>query len=74
MPVLVINVTKSPVVMKAGTVVSDLDPALVCEASDTSGSVDLQGPDPQLLDMVDKVDRSVGDTDRRRLVSLLTEF
>ena len=33
-----------------------------------------QGPGPTLLGMVDDVDESVSDEDRRRLVSLLTEF
>ena len=73
-PVRVINVTRSPVVMKAGTVVSDLDPAWACETPDTSSSADCHGPGPELLGMVDGVDESVSDNDRRRLISLLTEF
>ena len=70
-PVRVTNVTRSPVVMKAGTVVSDLDPAWACETSDTLSSTDCHGPGPELLGMVDE---SVSDNDRRRLISLLTEF
>ena len=72
-PVRVINVTKNPVVVKAGTIVSDLDPAQVC-AAQNEVTASAQGPGSTLLGMVDNVDKSVGDEDRRRLVSLLTEF
>jgi len=72
-PVRVINGAKNPVVVKAGTIVSDIDPAQVCAAqNETTASA--QGPGSILLGMVDNVDKSVSDEDRRRLVSLLTEF
>jgi len=72
-PIRVINVTKNPVVVKAGTIISDLDSAQVCAAqNETTASV--QGLGSTLLGMVDYVDKSVSDEDRHRLVSLLTEF
>jgi len=64
---------KNPVVVKAGTIISDLDSPQVCAAqSETTPSV--QGPGSTLLGMVDNVNKSVSDEDRRRLASLLTEF
>jgi len=73
-PVRVINVTKSPVAVKAGTVISDLDPAQVCEVSDATAATPEKSPGPELLGMADEVDDSVSDADRRRLVMLLMEF
>ena len=70
-PVRVINVTKNPVSVKAGTVISDLDSAQVCDVQNEAVASE-QGPGPTLLGMVDDVDESVSDEDRRRLVSLLT--
>jgi len=72
-PVRVINVTKNPVVVKDGTIVSDLDSAQVC-ATQNETTASVQGPGSTLLGMVDNVDKSVSDEDQRRLVSLLTEF
>jgi len=72
-PVRVINVTRSPVVMKAGTIISDLDSAHMCGVQN-GGTTSGQGPGPTVLGMVDNVDESVSDEDRRRLVSLLTEL
>ena len=42
-PVRVINVTRSPVVMKAGTIISDLDSAQVCGVQN-GGTTSGQGP------------------------------
>lgn len=72
-PVRVINVTKNPMVMKAGTIISDLDSAQVCGVQNGGIRVG-QGPGLTPLGMVDNVDRSMSDEDRRKLVSLLTEF
>jgi len=72
-PVRDINVTKNPVVVKAGTIISDLDSAQVCAAQNEATAF-AQGPGSTLLGVVDNVDKSVSDEDRRRLVSLLTEF
>jgi len=72
-PVRVINVTKSPVNVKAGTIISDLDSAQVCTVQNEAAA-STQGPGSTLLGMVDNVDKSVSDEDRHRLASLLTEF
>ena len=72
-PVRVINVTKTPVAVRAGTVVSDLDSAQVCGVQNEP-KVTGQEPGATLLGMVDEVHESVSDEDRRRLSSLLTEF
>jgi len=61
------------VIIKAGTIISDLDSARVCGVQN-GGTTSGQGPGPTVLGMVDNVDESVSDEDRRRLVSLLTEF
>jgi len=66
-------VTKNPVVVKAGTIISDLDSAQVC-ATQNETTASAQGPGSTLLGMVDNVDKSVSDEDQRRLVSLLTEY
>jgi len=73
LPVRVINITKSPVIVKTGTVVSDLDSAQVFGVQNQS-TVTSQGPGATLLDIVDEVDESVSNEDRRRLASLLAEF
>jgi len=51
-PVQVINVTKNPVVVKAGTIVSDLDSAQVC-AAQNQATASVQGLGSTLLGMVD---------------------
>ena len=60
-------------VVKAGTIVSDLDSAQVC-AAQNEATPSVQGPGSTLFGMADTVDKSVSDEDRRRLASLLTEF
>lgn len=75
-PIRVINVTRKPVTMEAGTIVADLSEAEVCEVqgeTETDCEVN-ECPGATLLGMVDDVDETVTNEDRRRLVSLLTEF
>jgi len=69
----VINITKNPVIVKAGTIISDLYSAQVCFVHNKAAA-SMQEPDSTLLGMVDNVDESVSDGDRHRLGSLLTEF
>ena len=72
-PVRVVNLNNKPVDICAGTLVSDLEPVEVCGTQE-GNPLETGCEDTTLRDMVDGVDRSVSDGDRRRLLAVLKEF
>ena len=72
-PVRVVNLNKKPVNIFAGTLVSDLEQVEVCSTQEEN-PVEVGCEDTTLRDMVDGVDETVGDEDRRRLLAVLSEF
>ena len=73
-PVRVVNLNKCPVTVRAGALVSDLEPAEVCGATESSSSPGDGTDDTVLRSMVDGVDESVRTEDQQRLLSVLKEF
>jgi len=72
-PVTLVNLTKVAVKLDKGAFVSALEPVSVCGASEEAPA----GPEAEgsvLHDMVSRVDDTVEDPDRRRLLSLLKEY
>ena len=68
------NTLSHPVKLTAGSVITDLEAATVCDAATDGEDTATPEDDPILIDMVDRVDDSVSDEDRAKLMSLLTEF
>ena len=73
-PVRVVNVSSEPVMLKAGTVVADLEAVQVCTTEEVATAEVNENQDSELVGMVDNVDSSVDDEKRSELLTLLTEF
>ena len=73
-PVRVMNTKTEDINLKAGTVISNLEPVDVCE--NPQGEAEDNDPhlDVLLKEMVARVDESVSAEDRKHLLSLLREF
>jgi hypothetical protein len=73
-PVRVMNVLSHPITLQVGAVISALEPVDVCGSEGDAVGECCRGDDPVLLDLVNRVDKSVNPDDRRRLLELLKEY
>ena len=73
-PVRIMNVSGNDIVLKAGTVVSDIKPFEIVDVSGTCNSVKTEEGDIIIDDMLSKIDNSVPENVKHSLKSLLTEY
>jgi hypothetical protein len=72
-PIRVMNITKKPIAMQAGTVIADLQPVTPC-SSDILTQPTSASKENILRDLVENVDEAVGPEYKERLRHLLMEF
>ena len=73
-PVRVMNVLSHPIALQVGAVILALEPVDVCGSREDAVGACCRSDDPVLLDLVNRVDKSVNPDDRRRLLELLMEY
>jgi len=73
-PVRVLNVKEYPITVSAGAVVSPLELVEVIDEGQEVAETSSREEDPVLVELVSRVDESVTEEERGKLLSLLSEF